>query len=137
MYLVIVAVFLFTTRFFTSGHHLGTGEARLAKSLGFDMCYIHMAYRLMFPGRFLSPLSNKRTDEFGGSLENMARFPMLICKKIKEMCGKDFLVEISISGREDDMFPGGLRVEDTVEMMRYLENYVDIIQIRGGSIDPV
>ena len=111
-------------------------EARLAKSLGFDMCYIHMAYRLMFPGRFLSPLSNKRTDEFGGSLENMARFPMLICKKIKEMCGRDFLVEISISGREDDMFPGGLRVEDTIEMMKYLENYVDIIQIRGGSIDP-
>ena len=111
-------------------------EAKLAKSLGFDMCYIHMAYRLMFPGRFLSPLSNKRTDEFGGSLENMVRFPMLICKKIKEMCGRDFLVEISISGREDDMFEGGLRIEDTVQMMKYLENYVDIIQIRGGSIDP-
>lgn len=111
-------------------------EALLAKNLGFDMCYLHMAYRLMFPGRFLSPLSNKRTDEFGGSLENMARFPMLICKKIKEMCGKDFLVEISISGREDDMFEGGLKVSDTVEMLKYLENYVDIVQIRGGSIDP-
>ena len=111
-------------------------EAKLAKNLGFDMCYIHMAYRLMFPGRFLSPLSNKRTDEFGGSLENMARFPMLICQEIKKQCGRDFLVEISISGREDDMFEGGLRVEDTIQMMKYLENYVDIIQIRGGSIDP-
>lgn len=111
-------------------------EARLAKDLGFDMCYIHMAYRLMFPGRFLSPLSNKRTDEFGGSLENMARFPMLICQKIKEKCGRDFLVEISISGREDDMFEGGLKISDTVQMMKYLENCVDIIQIRGGSIDP-
>ena len=66
-------------------------EARLAKNLGFDMCYIHMAYRLMFPGRFLSPLSNKRTDEFGGSLENMVRFPMLICQEIKKQCGRDFL----------------------------------------------
>ncbi len=111
-------------------------EAKLAKNLGFDMCYIHMAYRLMFPGRFLSPLSNKRTDEFGGSLENMARFPMLICQEIKKQCGRDFLVEISISGREDDMFEGGLKVSDTIQMMKYLENYVDIIQIRGGSIDP-
>ena len=111
-------------------------EAKLAKSLGFDMCYLHMAYRMMFPGRFLSPLTNKRTDEFGGSLENMARFPMLICKKIKEMCGRDFLVEISISGQEDDMFEGGITVPQTIEMMKYLENYVDIIQIRGGSIDP-
>ncbi len=111
-------------------------EAKLARNLGFDMCYIHMAYRLMFPGRFLSPLSNRRTDEFGGSLENMARFPMLICQEIKKQCGRDFLVEISISGREDDMFEGGLKVTDTVEMMKYLENYVDIIQIRGGSIDP-
>lgn len=111
-------------------------EAKLAKSLGFDMCYLHMAYRMMFPGRFLSPLTNKRTDEFGGSLENMARFPMLICKKIKEMCGRDFLVEISISGQEDDMFKGGITVLQTIEMMKYLENYVDIIQIRGGSIDP-
>lgn len=111
-------------------------EAKLAQNLGFDMCYIHMAYRLMFPGRFLSPLSNRRTDEFGGSLENMVRFPMLICREIKKQCGRDFLVEISISGREDDMFEGGLKVTDTIEMMKYLESCVDIIQIRGGSIDP-
>lgn len=111
-------------------------EAKLAKNLGFDMCYIHMAYRMMFPGRFLSPLTNKRTDEFGGSLENMVRFPMLICKKIKEVCGKDFLVEISISGQEDDMFAGGITVPQTIEMMKYLDGYVDIIQVRGGSIDP-
>lgn len=111
-------------------------EARLAQSLGFDMCFMHMAYRLMFPGRFLSPLSNKRTDEFGGSIENRARFPLMICEAIKKACGKDFLVEISISGREDDLFEGGLTVEDQIEFAKLCSGKVDILQIRGGSIDP-
>ena len=111
-------------------------EAKLAKSLGFDMCFMHMAYRFMFPGRFLSPLSNHRTDEFGGSVENRARFPLLICEGIKKACGKDFLVEISISGREDDLFEGGSTVQDAIEIARLAEGKVDLIQIRGGSIDP-
>jgi 2,4-dienoyl-CoA reductase-like NADH-dependent reductase (Old Yellow Enzyme family)/thioredoxin reductase len=111
-------------------------EAKLAQSLGFDMCFMHMAYRLMFPGRFLSPLSNKRTDEFGGSLENRARFPLMICEEIKRQCGKDFLVEISISGREDDLFEGGLTLEDSIEFAKLARGKVDILQIRGGSIDP-
>lgn len=111
-------------------------EAKLAKNLGFDMCYMHMAYRMMFPGRFLSPLSNKRTDEFGGSVENRARFPLMICQAIKDACGKDFLIEISISGREDDLFEGGLTVQDQIEFAKLAAGKVDILQIRGGSIDP-
>ena len=111
-------------------------EARLAQSLGFDMCFMHMAYRLMFPGRFLSPLSNKRTDEFGGSIENRARFPLMICEAIKKACGKDFLIEISISGREDDLFEGGLTLADQIEFAKLAAGKVDILQIRGGSIDP-
>ena len=111
-------------------------EAKLAKSLGFDMCFMHMAYRFMFPGRFLSPLSNHREDEFGGSVENRARFPLLICEGIKKACGRDFLVEISISGREDDLFEGGATTDDAIEIARLAEGKVDMIQIRGGSIDP-
>ena len=111
-------------------------EAKLAQSLGFDGCFMHMAYRLMFPGRFLSPLSNKRTDEFGGSVENRARFPLMICEAIKKACGKNFLVEISISGREDDLFEGGATVEDQIELAKLCSGKVDILQIRGGSIDP-
>lgn len=111
-------------------------EAKLAKGLGFDGCFMHMAYRLMFPGRFLSPLSNKRTDEFGGSIENRARFPLMICEAIKKACGRDFLIEISISGREDDLFEGGLTVNDQIELAKLCSGKVDILQIRGGSIDP-
>lgn len=111
-------------------------EAKLAKSLGFDMCFMHMAYRLMFPGRFLSPLSNKRTDEFGGSMENRARFPLMICEAIKNACGRDFLVEVSISGEEASRFPGGLTIEDSIEFAKLAEGKIDILQIRGSSIDP-
>ncbi|MCD7846340.1 MAG: FAD-dependent oxidoreductase [Oscillospiraceae bacterium] len=111
-------------------------EAKLAKNLGFDMCYLHMAYRMMFPGRFLSPLSNQRTDEFGGSIANRARFPLMICEAIKKACGKNFLIEISISGREDDTYPNGATVQDQIELAKLCAGKVDILQIRGGAIDP-
>ena len=60
----------------------------------------------------------------------------MICEAIKKACGKDFLIEISISGREDDLFEGGLTVEDQIEFAKLCSGKVDILQIRGGSIDP-
>ena len=60
----------------------------------------------------------------------------MICEAIKKACGKDFLVEISISGREDDMFEGGLTIADQIEFAKLAVGKVDILQIRGGSIDP-
>ena len=58
-------------------------QAALMKAMGFDMVYLHMAYRLNILGRFLSPLTNKRTDQYGGSLENQARFPLMVADRIK------------------------------------------------------
>lgn len=110
-------------------------EAKLAKSLGFGMCFMHMSYRLMLPGRFLSPYCNKRTDEFGGSVENRVRFPKMICDKIKAECGSDFLVEISCSGHEPELTPG-VTIEDTIELARLMQGSADLIQIRGTWIDP-
>jgi 2,4-dienoyl-CoA reductase-like NADH-dependent reductase (Old Yellow Enzyme family)/thioredoxin reductase len=109
-------------------------QALIGKGLGFDMCFMHMSYRLMFPGRFLSPISNKRTDKFGGSVENRARFPMMICERIKRLCGANFLIEISCSGKED--LPGGVTAEDTIKLAKVIEGKVDFLQIRGTSIDP-
>ena len=110
-------------------------EAKIAKNLGFGMCFMHMSYRLMLPGRFLSPYTNRRTDEYGGSVENRARFPLLICEKIKAECGSDFLVEISCSGQEPELTPG-VTVEDTIELAKLCEGKVDLLQIRGTFIDP-
>ena len=110
-------------------------EAKLAKELGFDMCQLDMGYRFMFPARFLSPLTNQRTDEFGGSLENRCRFPLLICEAIRSYCGKDFPIEILVSGEEVSRHPGGTTIEDTIEFCRLGQGKCDILQPRACDID--
>ncbi|MBP2656518.1 MAG: FAD-dependent oxidoreductase [Firmicutes bacterium] len=99
------------------------------QSLGFDMCTIHMAYCGPLLARFLSPLTNKRTDKYGGSLENRARAPLAVCQRIKEVCGQDFLIEVQISGEEE----GGITIEDTIAFAKMAEGKIDILQIRAGD----
>lgn len=108
-------------------------QAVIAKQCGFDMVFIHASYRFFLLSRFLSPLKNHRTDEFGGSVENRVRFLKMTCEAIKEACGKDFLIEVSISGEEPE---GGITAEDVIAWAKMLDGLVDIIQIRAGEIDP-
>ena len=108
-------------------------QAAIMKQTGFDMVYLHMAYHITILGRFLSPLTNKRTDQYGGSLENMARFPLMVADRIKQKCGKDFLIEASISGREP---PGGRTLEETIELAKMFAGHIDMFQIRADHIDP-
>ena len=70
------------------------------KKLGFDMCNVYMAYRSSILSCALSPATNHRTDEYGGSLENRCRLPLEVCAAIKKACGDDFLVEVQLSGDE-------------------------------------
>jgi 2,4-dienoyl-CoA reductase-like NADH-dependent reductase (Old Yellow Enzyme family) len=70
------------------------GRVLFYKHMGFDMATIHMAYRGPLAAQFLSPIRNRRTDRYGGTLENRARFPLAICRRIQEVCGRDFLVEV-------------------------------------------
>ena len=109
------------------------GQALVMKQVGFDMVFLHMAYRLMFLGRFLSPLTNKRTDEYGGSVENMARFPIMVADRIKEKCGKDFLIEATVSGIDP---PGGRTLDDTIALARLLAGHFDLLHIKASEIDP-
>lgn len=104
----------------------------LLKEMGFDMVYIHCSYQFFMQSRFLSPLTNKRTDEFGGSIENRARFLLMMCQRIKELCGKNFLIEVSVSGEEPQ---GGITKEDIVRLTQLAEGLIDILQIRGPEID--
>jgi len=108
-------------------------QAAVMKQVGFDMVYLHMAYRLTILGRFLSPLTNKRTDQYGGSLENRARFPLMVVDRIKERCGKGLLIEANMSGCEA---PGGLTLDDTIELAGRFAGHLDMLQIRPGAIDP-
>jgi 2,4-dienoyl-CoA reductase-like NADH-dependent reductase (Old Yellow Enzyme family)/thioredoxin reductase len=108
-------------------------QCAILERLGFDMVSIHMAYRGQLPAKFLSPLTNKRTDKFGGSAENRARFPLMILSKIREVVGSDFIIELLLSGEEPE---GGYTVDDAVDFLKRAEDYVDIVQVRAAEADP-
>lgn len=100
------------------------------QDVGFDMVSLHLSYRGSLGAQLWSPLCNHRTDKYGGSLENRARFILSLCKRIKELCGKDFLIETQVSGEEE---PGGITLEDTVWLAHRLEGIADIMQLRMGD----
>ncbi len=102
------------------------------KLMGFDAVTIHMSYRAQLPGQLLSPLTNHRTDEFGGSLENRARFSIMIFEEIRKAVGNDMLIEIQFSGEERE---GGYSFEDGLKFLKMFEPYVDIVQVRSPEGD--
>lgn len=106
--------------------------AKTYQSFGFDMITIHMSYNSTILAQFLSPLKNTRTDEYGGSVANRARFPLEFCRAIRQACGPDFLIEAQISGEEA---PGGITIADTVEFAKLAEGIIDILQIRAADGD--
>ena len=103
------------------------------KRLGFDAVTIHMSYRAQLPGQLLSPLSNKRTDEFGGSFENRVKFPLMVLEEVKKAAGNDMLIEIQFSAVEPK---GGYGMEEGIRFLRLAEKYVDIVQVRSAEGDP-
>lgn len=103
------------------------------KRLGFDAVTIHMCYRAQVPSQLLSPLSNHRTDEYGGSFENRCRFPLMMLQEVKKAAGNDMLVEIQFSALEPQ---GGYSLEEGIAFLRKAEPYVDIVQVRAAEADP-
>ena len=108
-------------------------QVKTLKFLDFDMVSIHLCYRGQLPTQFLSPLTNTRKDEYGGSLEKRAKFPLMCLKKIREAAGRDMIVEILFSGEEPE---GGYTMDEGVEFLKMAEPYVDIVQFRAGEADP-
>jgi NADPH-dependent 2,4-dienoyl-CoA reductase/sulfur reductase-like enzyme len=109
-------------------------SAAAMKKVGFDGVMIHGGHGWLLQ-QFASPYFNQRTDEYGGSGENRARFPVMVVKAIREAVGPDFLVQYRISG--DEHVEGGLTPELTAEIIRYLEPYIDMVNISGGlECDP-
>ena len=103
--------------------------AALVKKAGFDMCLIHFGHA-SDNAQFLSERFNKRTDEFGGCLENRARYLTMVLDNIREKCGKDFLIELRFSVSEVD--PEGITVEDSAELIKLLEGKVDLLHCSAG-----
>lgn len=104
--------------------------AALAKFAGIDIINIHGGHGWII-SQFLSDLDNHRTDEFGGSLENKARFPLMVIDRIRQRCGPDTLIEFRLSADED--VPGGITPEETVELAKLLDGKVDIIHVSAAT----
>ncbi|MEW6046799.1 MAG: FAD-dependent oxidoreductase [Bacillota bacterium] len=107
--------------------------AARARMAGFDAVEIHGAHGYM-PLQFLSGYTNRRTDEYGGSLKNRARFALEVIRAVKEKAGKDFPVIYRLSAEED--VPGGVTVEEAVQFARWAEEAgVDAIHVTAGTWD--
>jgi 2,4-dienoyl-CoA reductase-like NADH-dependent reductase (Old Yellow Enzyme family)/thioredoxin reductase len=102
------------------------------KETGFDGGYVHNSYRVNL-GRFLAPATNRRTDKYGGSFENRIRYPLYVLDRIKRECGRDFIIETTVTA--DEREEGGWTMDDTVAYAKALEGYADILHIRPQAVD--
>ena len=108
------------------------GYARMARDvrdLGYDCIFMHFAHGWL-PAQFISPLYNKRTDEFGGPIENRAKFPLMILEAVRKAVGKDFPIDMRISSVEH--VDGSIEFEDTLAFIKMAQQYIDSVQISCG-----
>ena len=102
-----------------------------AKKAGFDVVEIHGAHGYLIC-QFLSPFSNHRTDEYGGSLENRGRFPLEVLAAVREKVGADYPVIYRITSEE--FLPGSLHLDETAAFSKVLvDNGIDGIHVSGGN----
>ncbi len=108
-------------------------SAAMVRENGFDGVEIHSLYGNYLLGSFVSPYSNKRTDEYGGSLENRMRIVYEVIDSVRKSVGDDYVVGIQING--DDLTPGGLDAEDWKEIARLIDDTgkIDYITVKTGT----
>jgi len=117
-------------------HEIINSYAEVAERIrcaGFDGVEIHSAHGGYLIQEFLSPFSNRRSDEFGGSLENRMRFLKLILTEVRRRVGNDYTVGLRISG--DEFVPGGLTIVDVKQIVKHVTalNMVDYVNQSMGS----
>ena len=105
--------------------------AECVKFCGFDTLLIHGGHGTLLQ-EFVSPRSNFRTDEYGGSMENRARFPLMVLDRIRERVGHDLLIEYRISGSE--FVPGGFEIDECIEFLKLIQDRIDIAHISAGVV---
>ena len=105
--------------------------AALAKKCGYGMVTVHAGHGWMLH-QFLSPLTNTRTDKWGGAdIENRARLTIEVCKAIRKAVGPGFPIEVRISGSE--CYDGGFGIEDGIAIAKQLDGNVDLIHVSAGN----
>jgi 2,4-dienoyl-CoA reductase-like NADH-dependent reductase (Old Yellow Enzyme family) len=102
-----------------------------AKSWGFDAIQLHGAHGFLI-NQFLSPLTNRRNDLYGGAIENRCRFPLEVYQKVRETVGEDYPVLIKLSA--SDFVDGGLEIDDAIYAASLLsDSGVDAIEVSAGT----
>jgi 2,4-dienoyl-CoA reductase-like NADH-dependent reductase (Old Yellow Enzyme family) len=110
-----------------------TDTAVLAKQAGYDGVQIHAAHGYLL-AQFLSPLTNKRNDQWGGALENRARLLIQIVQSVKHACGNDFSLSVKLNTA--DFQRGGFDVKDASAVVLMLEKQaIDFVELSGGSYE--
>ena len=104
--------------------------AGLAKRAGFEMLMIHGGHGWLI-NQFLSPYFNKRTDEYGGSLENRCRFAIEVLKSVRKAVGPGFPIEFRLSGSE--LFEEGYDLEEGCRIAQQIEPYIDLLHVSAGT----
>ncbi len=103
--------------------------AYMVEFAGVDIVNIHGGHGWLI-SQFLSDLNNKRKDKYGGSLENKARFPLMIIDRIRKRCPK-LIIEFRLSSVEETA--GGMEIEEVVEFAKLLDGKVDIIHVSAAT----
>jgi len=108
------------------------GEAGYrAKQAGFDGIQLHGAHGYLLC-EFLSPYFNKRTDEYGGSIENRARFVLEVYQSVRDAVGSDYPITIKLNS--EDFLENGLTVDEMLQVASMLETQgIDAIELSGGT----
>ncbi|MEJ8562475.1 NADH:flavin oxidoreductase/NADH oxidase family protein [Yoonia sp. GPGPB17] len=107
--------------------------ARIAQKAGFDGVQIHSAHGYLV-SQFLSPITNRRTDEWGGALENRARFLRRVYAATRAAVGADFPVAVKLNSA--DFQKGGFDLEECAQVARWLEqDGIDLIELSGGTYE--
>lgn len=107
--------------------------AKIAEMSGIDGVELHAAHGYLI-GQFISPLTNIRTDKYGGDFKRRMNFITEIILGIKRVCGKDFPISVRIDG--DEFVEGGLTLEESVKACVYLESIgVDAINVSSGTYE--
>jgi 2,4-dienoyl-CoA reductase-like NADH-dependent reductase (Old Yellow Enzyme family)/thioredoxin reductase len=102
---------------------------RFMMAAGFDGILLHAGHGFLFQ-QWVSPYFNTRTDEYGGSMENRARFPLRVLQAMREAGGENMILEVRFSA--EDGLPGGMTIDDCIEFCKIIDGKVDIIHVSNG-----
>ena len=108
-------------------------SAAICEKAGFEGVQLHGAHGYLI-SEFLSPLTNKRTDQWGGSIENRSRFLLEIYKAVRAATSEDFIISVKLNSA--DFQRGGITEEEVISVFKAIDDAgIDLIEISGGTYE--